>query len=136
MLCVDPARVAEMWPHVEGLIGKATRHGDYDTDVIRRDLLSGLSLLWISWDEAKHRIVACATTTLIKTRRGLVCLLTACAGENILEWYDKGMAIIEAYAKAEGCIAVRVNGRLGWRRWLRQRGVWTEPYVTLEKRMT
>jgi hypothetical protein len=123
LICVDPKRIAEFWPHARALIKTAIEKTDLsDFDDIERDVLSGDQLLWLAWSGS---IEAAATTHL---SRG-VCTLTACAGHHRERWlplFEK----IEDYAKAEGCKSMRLYGRRGWERVLNG---YRAEYVILEK---
>lgn len=116
LICVDPARVHEVWPHAAGLIDRAVRRtGLNHTRDIADDVLSGAGLLWLAWNGAA--IEAAATTALIETDTDKVCILTACGGHGRDRWLPL-LARIEAYAKDEGCACVRIYGRRGWQRLL------------------
>jgi hypothetical protein len=113
LICVDPKRVHEIWPHVAPLIHSAVKRTNLShTQDIAYDTLHGDGLLWIAWDGS---IKAAATTSLVRTDRDKVCILTACAGEDMALWLPL-LGKIEAYAKAEGCAFVRIYGRKGWAR--------------------
>ncbi len=83
---------------------------------IEYDITSGEALLWLAWDGA--RIEAAASTSLIETDASKVCVLTACGGENMQHWLPL-LSKIEKYAKDEGCQCVRLFGRKGWLRVLK-----------------
>jgi len=113
LICVDPKRVHEIWPLVADLIHGAIRRTNLShTADIETDTLHGDGLLWIAWDGA---IKAAATTSLVRTDRDKICILTACAGADMKLWLPL-LGRIEAYAKAEGCACVRIYGRRGWAR--------------------
>jgi hypothetical protein len=113
LICVDPKRVHEIWPHVAGLIHSAVKRTNLSHTLdIAYDTLHGDGLLWIAWDGT---IKAAATTSLVRTDRDKVCILTACAGEDMALWLPL-LGKIEAYARNEGCACVRIYGRKGWAR--------------------
>jgi hypothetical protein len=125
LICVDPKRIAEFWPHARQLIKTAIeKTGLSDFRDIEYDILSGDQLLWLAWSGT---IEAAATTQL---SRG-VCTLTACAGHHRERWLPL-FERIEAYAKNEGCSCVRIFGRRGWERVLNGYRV---EHVILEKAM-
>lgn len=114
LVCIDPARVHEIWPHVEPLLARAMRRtGLNRTADIARDTLHGHGLLWLACEGSTIR--AAATTVLTATDTGRVCVLTACGGEGMRAWLPL-LGSIEAYARAEGCGALRIYGRKGWAR--------------------
>lgn len=113
LVCVDPARVAEFWPHVRDLIKAAIdRTGLSDFGDIEADVIQGKQLLWLAYGEG---IEAAATTHLIKTEDRPVCILTACSGHQRERWIPL-FNQIENYARNEGAKAMRIYGRKGWER--------------------
>jgi hypothetical protein len=113
LICVDPARIGEMWPHVRDKIRAAVEQtGLSSFSDIESDVLRGASLVWIAWNG--REILAAATTELSKPR-SKVCTLTACAGHDRAQWLPL-FKQIEDYAKAEGCMKMRIFGRKGWER--------------------
>jgi hypothetical protein len=114
LVCVDPKRVHEVWPHVKHLIHAAILRTNLNhTSDIEYEILQGDGLLWLAWNG--QQIKAAASTVLVETDFDKVCLLTACGGEDMAEWLPL-LLKIEDYAKAEGCACVRICGRKGWGR--------------------
>jgi len=113
LVCIDPRRIAQFWPHVAPLLKAAVVRTDLCAfDEIERDVLAGDSLLWLAWSGA---IEAAVITSLIKTDTSKVCVLTACGGKDMRRWLAL-LETIEAYARAEGCSRMRIFGRKGWQR--------------------
>jgi hypothetical protein len=131
LVCVDPQRVHEVWPHVAHLIHRALKRTNLNhTSEIDDAVLSGRALLWLAWNGA--RIEAVATTSLIATDADKICIVTACGGEGMARWLPL-LRAIEDYARREGCACVRIYGRKGWQRVLDGYGV---KHVILEKGLT
>lgn len=131
LVCVDPKRVHEVWPHVSELIGRAVRRTDLShPHDIAYDILHGDGLLWLAWNG--ETIEAAATTSLIETDRNKVCILTACGGEGMRRWLPL-LNTIETYARKEGCACVRIYGRKGWQRVLDD---YHTKHIILEKGLT
>lgn len=127
LVCVDPKRIHEFWPHAREMIRKAILRTNLSHfQDIEYDILSGDGLLWLAWD---GKIEAAATTSLIETDTDKVCVLTACGGEDMTHWISL-ISGIEAYAKSEGCACVRIYGRKGWGRVLEGYDV---QHVVMEK---
>lgn len=127
LICVDPARIDEMWPHVRDRIKAAVERTNLSSfDDIEADVLKGLQLVWIAWNG--QEILAAATTQLVKLRNK-VCVLTACAGYDRERWLPL-FASIEQYARDEGCSTMRIYGRRGWERVLEG---YRAEHVILEK---
>jgi len=77
-ICVDPARVAAIWPHAAPLIARAMRRGALGRFAdVERAVLAGHALLWVVWNGA---VVGALVTELAATDDGKVCVLVACGG--------------------------------------------------------
>jgi hypothetical protein len=112
LVCVDPGRVGEVWPHVSALLKAACyRTGLNAFADIEADILSGRSLLWLAWNG--RRVESAAATILINSEIGKVCIITACGGSDMKRWLPL-IGEIETYARREGCQRVRIYGRKGW----------------------
>ena len=128
LICIDPARVAEFWPHVRGMIlGAIERCGLSDPRDVEISILSGGSLLWIAWNGAT--IEAAASTQITAVNSDKTCTLVACGGTDRRRWLPM-LRKLEIYAKAEGCSRVRIIGRRGWSRILESYAV---KHVILER---
>jgi hypothetical protein len=128
LVCVDPARIAEVWPHCAHLIRVAIEAtGLSEFADIEADVLAGRQLLWLAWNG--QSIEAAATTHLVKIEGRKVCILTALSGYQRERWLSL-LDRLEAYAKAEGCALMRIFGRKGWHRVLPEYRV---EHVVLEK---
>ncbi len=127
LVCVDPKNVHQIWPQARELIRAAIEETDLsDFSDIEREVLSGDQLLWLAISD---HIEAAAVTHLIKTRCKLILIVTACAGSQRERWLSL-RARVESYAKAEGCSRIRLYGRRGWERVLKDYRV---EYTIMEK---
>lgn len=114
VVCVDPARVRDFWPHVSRLIRAAVwRGGTGRFELIERRVIDGDALLWLIWDGAA--ILSATVTELQRSDRDLACMILACGGREMARWLHL-ISAIEDYARAEGCDVVRLFGRKGWAR--------------------
>jgi hypothetical protein len=86
--------------------------------------------LWFAWNG--NAIEAAATTVLINSDIGKVCIITACGGSGMKRWLPL-LDGIEAYARDEGCTRVRIYGRKGW---LRVLDGYREKHVIMDKEIT
>jgi hypothetical protein len=131
LVCVDPARVLEIWPHVRPHLERACRatclnaFADFEADI-----LAGCGLVWVAWNGSA--IVAEAATALTNSDCGKVCVITLCAGHEMQRWL-KLIERIEAYAKDEGCVRVRIFGRKGW---LRVLDGFEAKHMVMDKQLT
>lgn len=114
LICVDPQQVQEIWPHAAPLLKAACRRTRLNAfEDIEADILSSRSLLWLAWNG--RAVEAAAATVLINSEAGKVCIITVCGGTNMNRWLPL-LGQIEAYARREGCVRVRIYGRRGWLR--------------------
>lgn len=124
LICVNPKRIDEIWPHAKHLIRAAIEQTELSAfEDIESAVLDGKQLLWLAWN-GKH-IEAAATTQLYNR----VCILTACSGYQRERWLPL-FERIEKYAGDEGCTRMRIYGRRGWERVL---DGYRAEYVILEK---
>ena len=101
-----------MWPLVSRLIKAAVkRTGLCSFKDIESAVLAGKSLVWMAW--TGRSVEAAATTELIETEAGKVCVITTCAGNDMRRWLPL-VEGIEQYARNERCKLVRIYGRKGW----------------------
>jgi hypothetical protein len=128
LVCVDPARISEVWPLVRERVRLAIEHtGLSDFGPIEEDVLAGDQLLWLAWDQPS--IIAVATTHKTKVGTRSIVTMTACQGYDRPTWMPL-LAQIEQYAKDEGCSALRIFGRRGWQRVL---GEYKVENIVMEK---
>lgn len=112
-VCVDPKRIKEVWPHFRERIEKAiSKVGVSDVASVEADILAGRSLLWLAYDGL---IVHAAAVTELS---GGVCTIVACGGENLSQFLPL-INDLEQFARDEKCKAVRIVGRRGWIRVLK-----------------
>ncbi len=99
LVCVDPARAHEVWPHVRDLILAAMKRGDLGSfRPVEDNVLRGDALLWLAIAREEHqdvdarlrglcrerpdgdgkRIAAAAVTALHETEWRKVCVVVAC----------------------------------------------------------
>lgn len=127
LVCVPPADVSKVWPLARQLIKTAIERTNLsEFSDIEAQVLSGDQLLWLALSD---HVEAAATTHLVKTGGKPVLIVTACSGHQRERWLALRHRV-EAYAKAEGCSCVRLYGRKGWERELKDYRV---EYVIMEK---
>jgi hypothetical protein len=116
LICVDPAQVHEFWPHVASLIKAAMEKGRLSsfTDV-EHAVRNGNALLWLAWNG--ETVKAAAVTELSQANAEKFCTIVACGGHDRSQWLPL-IAGLEAYGRAQGCAAMRIYGRRGWRKLL------------------
>ena len=100
---------------------------DTTLEATERDVLSGHQLLWVAWDG--FEAVGAVTSAIHQTPARKVCSVVVGFGEakNLPQMF---FPIIERYARAEGCGNLRLSGRRGWKRILKD---FREPWIVLDK---
>lgn len=115
---VHPEHVALVWPHVaERLCAAYLRTDLGHTLDLESDVLKDGATLWVA-GQPGGKIDAALVTKLVWTDRNLVCIITACGGAGMARWFDH-LKAIERWAKAEGATKMRLYGRKGWARVLK-----------------
>lgn len=128
-VCVDPTHVEKVWPLVSHFILSAMKRGDGGSFAEVQDgVLTGRALLWLA---VSKEIEGAAVTKIAITESGKVCWIVACGGVHLSRWIDC-LDAIEAYAKTVGCHAVRLMGRSGWLRVLKN---YKATKIVLERRL-
>jgi len=94
---------------------------------IEHAVLSGVHLLWLAADT--RTIHAAAVTALSIVNGERLCTIVACGGRARQRWLPL-IATLEAFARHEGCRAIRILGRRGWARCLPD---YTTTRILLEK---
>ena len=119
-----------IWPLVDTFILNAVHRGVGSHSVIRDMVLGGRAMLWMAQDGKVIHAVAVSLLVFDQTHK--VCEIVACGGKGMREWLPllKGM---ERYAKGEGCTSMRLIGRKGWQRMLKD---YSPRHVILEKALT
>ena len=99
------------WPDLEPLLaGAIARAGE--SNVAAR-IRSGAAQLWAVTDDDRPLAAVVTQVTLRPRKR---CLLWLVGGRRLGDWADALLAIIEAWARAMGCLALWGAGRPGWAR--------------------
>jgi len=130
LVCVDPKRIGEVWPHVSSLLKGACRRTRLNAfEDIEADILAGRSLLWVAWNG--RAIESAAATILINSESGKVCIITVCGGSDMKRWLPL-IGQIESYARREGCARVRIYGRKGW---LRVLAGYAQKHIIMDKEL-
>jgi len=106
-----------VWPFVADWLRAAYLRTDLNhTADLENDVLHDGATLWIA---GKANVIEAALVTkLVRTNRNLVCVITALGGSDMPAWFDN-LGAIEAWAKAQGAAKIRIYGRKGWARKLK-----------------
>ena len=114
LLAFRSDQIPLVWTRVRPLIMRALEYSTSHTiDDVAAGLDRGDMQLWVYGD-----FQAAMVTQIHDGKKGRFCLLLALAGEPFDD-YAHHLSDIERWAKSEGCEELRIYGRMGWRRKLR-----------------
>lgn len=112
IVCIGPKVVNQVWPHVSAGILAAFEKVDIGRfDELERDVMNGDALLWLVNGDG---IEAAIVTQIINSQKSKVCMVSALVGSDRDRWLHLESKIAD-YAKAEGCVSMRMIGRKGWK---------------------
>jgi hypothetical protein len=130
LICIDPAHIHTVWPHARPLIHAAMhRAAISDFTEVESAILAGENLLWLALDGPT--IHAAAVTALHRVNNHKLCTIVACGGRDRARWLAL-KSVLEDFARAEGCRAIRILGRRGWARLLPD---YTTTRILMEKEL-
>lgn len=120
------------WPVVRDWIDEAVRYAAncWTVDDVLRDLKARKMQLWVVWTD---KPVCALVTEVYDTAAGTTCAIPIVGGELALECLDL-LSVIEQWAKEQGCVRLRGEGRRGWERALKAHG-WQPITTQVEKRL-
>tara|TARA_R110000868_G_scaffold138516_1_gene352708 strand:- start:188 stop:550 length:363 start_codon:yes stop_codon:yes gene_type:complete len=119
-----------VWPLVSDYIAASVaRSGIGSTAAIRGLVLSGDALLWVVIED--EQITTAIVTQVGISDVGRICEIVACGGRGTLKDLSL-LSEIEKYARNQDCRAMRIIGRKGWARALKE---YKETRVVLEREL-
>lgn len=132
VFCIGPEQIDALWPlyghHLERLERET---GLVYAGQIRKDLRAASKQLW-GYQHGPD-IIGVAITSIYELPRGTVCEIYAACGTGSRSEIKAIVDEITRWARAQGCVQVRVLGRRGWLRVLTDfayRGVILEKDLT------
>ena len=131
---VSAASVHANWHRFYSFIKRVTdRNGD-DPGEIYKAIMAEKAQLLIGTDEVGRVKAVCVTEIIIKGKRK-VCNIWTLAADVPRETFMPHMDKIEAWAKEQECVAMRMaEARMGWKRVLKPRG-YRAKAIILEKEL-
>ena len=115
LIPIPQENVSQVWHLGAEFIETGLKQGEFTADILKAECESGKAQLWFAW--ADH-LEAAAVTQLMATPRGLKCVITSLGGKDSFRWLGY-LDELELYAKTQGCNGMRIYGRKGWARKLR-----------------
>jgi len=115
LIAIPSGEVAETWPLCAGFIESGLKGSETTASDLYDRCVSGDALLWFAWSD---HLEAAAVTAVIDTPTGWKCVVVSAGGKNMTRWLGL-LDEIEAKAKENGCNGMRLYGRKGWMRMLK-----------------
>ena len=115
----------QLWPYYGDLIRQALDHGHGDLswqDVMKK-LSEGRMQLWLASEpeDGDMNVLAAMVTEVKVYPQQKVANIVLLAGDGFDRWVDY-LSVVEAWAIAQGCAELRMEGRRGWERVLPRLG--------------
>ena len=115
LVLIPPEHVAKVWKLGAEFIEAATREAEQSPELLKQLCEENKAQLWFAWSDCCE---AAAVTEIATTPQGVKCVITALGGRNSSRWFGY-LDELEAWAKRQGCNGMRIYGRKGWARKLR-----------------
>ncbi len=127
MIGIQSQDIPRLWPNVRHLVHKALKqgNGEYEESDIFDALIKANMQLW--WGNETILITEIAVYPQKKA-----CIMLPAAGKS--EELGQGLPMLELWAKAQGCDAMQIYGRKGWKRALAEHG-YADKHVHLRKQL-
>ena len=131
---VTPDQLMIIWEDVEKYLKKSCKRskGRTNTEDILYQCLNNQSSLWIIFDVESLDIVGCTVTQLNDYPSGKRMLnLDHVTGKKMGDWIDRGLEVMEKWAKDNKCQGIEGVGRQGFWHWIKDRN-WEKTAVFVE----
>src|SRR5882672_11441289 len=112
---VHPSHVAMLWPQIRAFVLSAMRLGYdefYGEADIRQACIDGAMQLWVACGDTA--IEAAIVSRIVRYPKRAVCQVPLIGGRRMATWLSAMQAMIESYARANGCTHMEGAGRLAW----------------------
>ena len=126
---LEPEDVAYVWEEVVPLLARVAPHteGEMEPDDYIEPLTHGDMQLWVVI-ENKH-VIAALVTQIVPYPQKKVLRLISLGGEDFQEIKDF-LEMVEVFALKNGCTALEMWGRKGWKKLLSD---WKDSYIVYTK---
>jgi hypothetical protein len=129
ILAVPPSLTRQAWPRAEHYIRSAMDRNEFqDWKQYRDFVFNGQAILWLAVEGTD--VQGAALTQKFTQAGKSVCEIVAYGSKDHARCTQKMKEAIEAFGRAEGCSCIRLFGRRGWAKYLKDYRLTT---VILEK---
>ena len=115
LVLIPTEHVATVWKLGAQFIESACRDAEKSAPEIKALCETGGAQLWFAWSD---HCEAAAVTELSQLPQGLKCIIFALGGDDSSRWLGY-LDELEAWATTQNCNGMRIYGRKGWARKLR-----------------
>jgi len=126
---LEPEDVAYVWEEVVPLLARVAPHteGEMEPDDYIEPLTHGDMQLWVVVEN--KRVNAALVTQIIPYPQKRILRLISLAGDNFQDIKDF-LEMVEVFALKNGCTALEMWGRKGWKKLLSD---WKDSYIVYTK---
>ena len=131
---IMPDQLMIIWEDVEKYLRKSCKRskGRTTTQDIFYECINNQSSLWIIFDTGNMKILGCAITQITDYPTGKRMLnLDHVTGKNMGDWIDRGLEVMEKWAKDSKCNGIEGVGREGFWNWIKNRN-WKKTAIFVE----
>ena len=131
---VMPDRLAMIWDDAERYLRKSCKRsgGRTTTQDIFYQCLNNESSIWIVFDTGNMHIVGCMITQIVTYPSGKRMLnVDHVSGSKMDSWIDRGLEVLEKWAKDNECNGMEGVGRKGFWHWVKSRK-WKKTAILVE----
>jgi hypothetical protein len=130
---VDVKDVQHIWHKVEPMLDKVCNRSQ--GELLAKDylpyIINGDAQLWVAVEDGN--IIISMVTQFIEYPQKKILRVTAIAGEKFSEIHEKFNDMFESFAIDNGCTALELWGRKGWKKMLPE---WSSKYIVFTKELT
>lgn len=111
LVLMPQEHVAEVWPMAAPWLKKAeAQHSVWSVEEWLGQCVNGKAQLWFLWAD-NDECEGAGITSIVDTPHGRVCVIDAFSAKR---GNDDLLLTVEAWARTQNCMSVRVFGRIGW----------------------
>lgn len=131
-LYVPPGKALALWPSLLPHIDSALAYsaGEYEAQDLLDLAIDSKAQLWAAIGNSE--ILGAACSQVVDYPRARILYVLTMAGREFRNWVGLATAEAERFAKTQGCDLIRINGRAGWARRVREFG-YAERYRQVDK---
>jgi hypothetical protein len=119
------------WEQIEPFMQKAAKYtyGRYTSDDIYDSVVEHDHHLWVAFD--KTGIKGAVVTNIIVYPKRKLLAMAFCGGQDLKEWKDPMLNLLQRFAKDMGCDGIESTARAGWAKIFSNDG-YKQHWVTFE----